>query len=83
MEQLSQQLNLEVIHVLQKPPDNWSGEEGKVDDPMIKRHLAEMGEMDIEYFVCGPIPVIQITEDSLIGQNVPRWRIVSERFDLV
>lgn len=83
LEQLSRELNLTVVHVLQEPPADWQGEEGLIDDEIIKRHRESMGELDLEYFVCGPIPVIEIAEKSLAKLNVPAWRIVSERFDLV
>lgn len=83
LEQLSQDLNLTVVHVVQEAPEEWDGEVGLIDEKIIGRHRELMGELDLEYFVCGPIPVIEIAEKALSNLNVPSWRIVSERFDLV
>ncbi len=83
LESLSKDLNLTVIHVIEHAPEDWSGEVGLVDDGLIERQLHQMKVTDVECFICGPVPVIEIAEKALSGLDVPQWRIVSERFDLV
>ena len=36
---LRSRLDLEVVHVLQEPPDGWQGETGRVDGELLDRHL--------------------------------------------
>lgn len=80
--ELEQQLDLEVIHVVEQPPDGWSGESGFVDDDLITRRLPpDNGRR--QYFVCGPDPMMNAAEGALLRQGVAPTRVVSDRFDLV
>jgi predicted ferric reductase len=83
LEALRAQLDLEIVHVLSEPPEGWKGESGYVTEEMLARHLADRREMDLQYFVCGPPPMMEMVEQGLVAQGVPLSRLYSERFDLV
>ena len=80
--ELSRQINLDVVHVLQEPPEDWSGEVGLVDDALLARYL-DSASSDTDYFVCGPPPLMNVVEQGLRERRVPLQHIHSERFKLV
>ncbi|MCH8533362.1 MAG: hypothetical protein LAT65_21200 [Saccharospirillum sp.] len=80
--ELSRQINLDVVHVLQAPPEDWSGEVGLVDDALLARYL-DSASSDTDYFVCGPPPLMNVVEQGLRERRVPLQHIHSERFKLV
>lgn len=81
LDALASRLNLRIVHVLSEPPADWSGERGFISDEILKRHLPP-GLTDFSYFVCGPNPMIRLTERNLNSLGVPLRRIHSEIFDL-
>ncbi len=82
LERLRKRLELEVVHVLEEPPDDWEGETGLVDGDLLERHLPE-DVRDRDFFICGPKPMMDQVERLLLDLGVPRARIFSERFDMV
>lgn len=83
VEALREALNLEIVHVLAEPPDGWVGETGYVTEDLLARQLANMKKLNLQYFVCGPPPMMAVVERGLVAQGVPLSRLFSERFDLV
>lgn len=82
VERLREELDLEVIHVLEEPPDDWHGERGWITRELLDRRLPpDRGAM--EYFVCGPVPMLRAVETFLTDLGIARSRIHSELFDLV
>jgi predicted ferric reductase len=75
-------LDLRIIHVVQEPPEGWTGEVGLPSKELLQRHLP-VGRGDIVYFVCGPTAMIDVVERSLYALGVPLRRLHSELFDLV
>lgn len=82
LEQLRQRLNLTVIHVLEQPPDGWTGETGFLNRGVLARHLPG-NHRQVDYFLCGPPPMMQAVERALRDLGIPPYRIHSERFNLV
>jgi predicted ferric reductase len=82
LEMLRGNLDLEVIHVVQEPPEGWSGETGLIDDELLRRRLPARFER-LQYFICGPPPMMDALEDALSRVGVPAERIHSERFSFV
>lgn len=81
IEALRKQLTLTVVHVLGDPPEDWQGERGFITADVLNRHLP--GQRDrLHYFVCGPEPMIRLSERSLDSLGVPLARLHSEIFDL-
>jgi predicted ferric reductase len=74
--------NLRVVHVLEKPPEGWTGEKGYIDAAMLKRHLPAR-YLRYQYFVCGPGPMMDAMDRALVTLGVPAERINTERFDMV
>lgn len=71
LETLSQQLNLEVVHVLVRPPEGWEGESGFINKGVLERHLS-CDYRDCVYFICGPLPMIVSVEHALEELAVSR-----------
>jgi len=82
VEALTEKLPLQVIHVLSDPSDDWMGESGYVDGDVLDDYLPEDAE-DIDYFVCGPPPMMDLVEAELQKRGVNSRRLYSERFNLV
>ncbi len=80
--QLEQRLNLRTVHVLQKPPDQWQGETGMINAPLLDRHLPQRRGHH-EHYICGPAPMITAAHQALAQVGVPLERIESEEFVLV
>jgi predicted ferric reductase len=82
LEDLEAKLRLAVTHVLEEPPAGWKGESGLLDAGLLKRNLPENRE-DFDYFICGPEPLMDIAEQSLLDLGIRQRRILSERFNMV
>jgi len=77
LEKLEEQLNLEVIHVLERPPEGWEGESGFIDREVLERLLCEDLRSCI-FFVCGPIPMLKAVEGTLEAMAVSRGHVSTQ-----
>jgi predicted ferric reductase len=82
LDELSETLNLTLVHALERAPDNWDGETGFIDAAMVRRHLPKQFRR-FRCFICGPTPMMDAMEDALAAVGVPIDHIHSERFDMV
>jgi predicted ferric reductase len=82
LEALTARLNLTVIHVLENPPDDWTGERGFINAELLKRHLPP-SYADHEYFICGPGVMMDAIEKALGELKVPISKYHSERYSFV
>jgi predicted ferric reductase len=82
IEELKGRLNLEVVHVLSRPPEGWEGDEGRIDAAVLARHLPERYQR-LQYFICGSDSMMDATEDALVHLGVPKRRVHAERFGIV
>jgi predicted ferric reductase len=82
LEALKSRLDLRVIHVLQNPPEGWTGERGFVNADVFERHLPEPYD-EHEYFICGPDVMMDAIERSLGELHVPKPKYHSERYSFV
>jgi predicted ferric reductase len=80
--EMTEHLNLKVVHVLSEPSDGWDGETGYIDEAVLDRHLPKDREA-YEYFICGPGPLLDLVEPILRKKKVPTTAIHTERFDMV
>ena len=64
LEALKARLNLTVVHVLENPPEGWTGERGFITAEVFKRHLPPP-YADHEYFICGPGVMMDAIEKAL------------------
>jgi predicted ferric reductase len=82
LERLRAGLELTVIHLLQEPPPDWTGERGLLTKETLARHLPPQ-RSQLEYFICGPTPMTHVAEAALAALGVPARRVHSEIFDWV
>ncbi|MFO7581923.1 ferric reductase-like transmembrane domain-containing protein [Guyparkeria sp.] len=82
LDELAGRLNLTIVHVVEKPPQDWRGESGFVTADLLARHLPRE-KIKREYFVCGPPVMMEAVRAALLERGVPRESIHSERFNLV
>jgi len=74
---------LVIDHVLEKPPEAWSGGEGLLSDDVVLERLDALGIEDdgmLRYFVCGPTPMMEAVHEVLKRRGVDAARIAEERF---
>lgn len=84
LDDLQGKLNLKVVHVLEKPPAGWSGEQGFINQAVLERHLpADRQRNLMEVFICGPQPMMNAVEQALANLGVSFGDFHSERFNLV
>ncbi|GAB2760796.1 ferredoxin reductase family protein [Terrabacter sp. AAH1] len=77
-------LDLHIVEILEEPPERWDGEVGWLNRPMLKRHLpARRRKLRIDYFICGPGPMVAAVTRTLEGLGVRNSRIHTELFDVV
>jgi len=81
LDSLEQRLNLKVVHVLEQPPEGWSGETGFVDSEILDRHLPS-DRADLQAFICGPIPMITAVVQALVKVGVPLKNIHTENYEM-
>lgn len=79
---LAETLDLHVTFVFEHPGPGWTGERGFVTTDLLARHLPA-GMAEFEYFVCGPLPMIDALESALTALRVPTSHIHTERFQMV
>jgi predicted ferric reductase len=75
--------NLHVVHVLEQPPPGWTGETGRIDRDLVRRHVPERRYLLLEFFICGAPAMLDAIEDVLLSLGVPPNRLNTERFDFV
>jgi len=81
LDALRERLNLEIVHVLEAPPEDWEGERGYMNAEMFRRRLPQSLDR-LAYFVCGPLPMIRAVEKALAQLGVPLSRIHTERYEM-
>ncbi len=74
-------------HVLEAPPDGWTGGTGRLDRATCEAELATLLARDVpeglepvEVFVCGPEPMMAAAREAAIALGVPRTALREERF---
>jgi predicted ferric reductase len=79
--ELQSRLDLRVVHVLERPPQGWAGEQGLITEALLDRWLPRSGRHG--HFLCGPAPMMDQVEAALVRLHVPLADLHAERFDLV
>jgi predicted ferric reductase len=80
--ELTDRLNLKVVHVLEEPPPGWTAETGYLNVDILSLHLPA-GHHRFQFFACGPNPMLEAVETALVQIGTPADRIHTERFDWV
>jgi predicted ferric reductase len=80
--ELRQRLNLRVVEVLSKPGPEWTGETGRISGRVLSRYLPR-NPSRLNYFICGPDPMVHTVSHALAARGIPLRRIHTERFGAV
>jgi len=79
LEALRAELDLKIVHVLSKPPDGWTGEQGRLTADVLRRHApADLRRW--QFFLCGAGPPVDAGTAALVEIGVPPEHVHSERF---
>ena len=79
---LEEALTLTTVYVVEKAPEGWQGETGFLTPELLERHLPPDDPL-LEYFLCGPGPMMDIVEPFLKkDRRIPTRRLNAERFDI-
>lgn len=81
--EMQKHLNLKVVYVLERPPQGWNGETGRISPEVLKKHLPARQFKHWQYFICGPGPMMDAMERLVPRIGVPLRNIHTERFDMV
>jgi predicted ferric reductase len=73
---------LNLVHILENPPRNWSGETGLLDHEKIKR-LCKNKLNNAAFYLCGPPGLIETVVVNLKDLGVPDKRIHLEIFSFL
>lgn len=82
LQSLRSGLDMQLVHVLEEPPQDWQGERGLVDAQLLQRHLPDPGSR-VQYMICGPEPLMDVVESALRARGEDWRRVYCERFNLV
>ncbi len=84
IEQIAYRAELEredTTFVLSEPPSGWQGETGFIDAALLDRVFSAEELKHWLFVMCGPAPMMETVERSLLSRGTPADRILSERFD--
>ena len=82
LEALKDKLDLTIVHVLRKPPEDWSGETGYVDKELLQRYIPKR-RATRNYFICAVPKIMDAVEVALHELGVPVTNIHMEHYNLV
>jgi predicted ferric reductase len=68
--------------VLEEAPPGWAGERGLITPEVIERSLPDPSTAGLQYFVCGPGPMMDAVLAALRQRGVPGRAIRAERFNI-
>jgi predicted ferric reductase len=79
---LAGRLRLRVVELLTTPHDGWTGHSGFLNEEVLRRNLPR-GRRRLDYFLCGPPPMVIAVTTALRGLGIAPTRIHTEKFDFV
>ena len=81
LENLKDKINLTIVHVLRKPPKNWSGEQGYVNKELLDRYIPKRRGTR-QYFICAAPKMMDQVERALHDLDAPVTNVHMEHFNL-
>ncbi|MCC6659532.1 MAG: ferric reductase-like transmembrane domain-containing protein [Phycisphaerales bacterium] len=73
---------LDLVYVLEQPPEGWTGETGWITRELLEKHWPRE-RITRDVLICGPDPMITSVDSAFRHMGVPAARLHAERFDLV
>jgi predicted ferric reductase len=85
IEELKSRLNLQVVYIIEKPPEDWQGESGFITADLLRKYMpSDLKRNNYEIFLCGPEPMLNAVEPLLEDDLGVSWDDIHlERFNLV
>ena len=81
LREIKKELDLDLHITLSDPPDDWQGENAKIDSDYLKRNITYDGYDEYVYFVCGSAGFISSVVKGLeVFQTIPVFNIRFEDF---
>jgi len=81
IEALGHRLDLRFTHIVQEPPEGWTGEVG-LPSPQLIRKVLEDAPQGIHCYLCGPVPMSRMAQRALRDLGVPMRRVHFELFEM-
>ena len=81
VEELSGQLNVRTMLVVENPSQSWHGERGRIDEPKLMQLLSGLPLDRAEVLMCGPLPMMDAASRLLLKLGLSAKQIRYERFD--
>ena len=80
--ELAENLRLRVVELLDQPHEGWTGGTGFLDAKTLAENLPQKRER-LDFFICGPPPMVTGVVSSLRSIGVAPQHIHTEKFDFV
>lgn len=80
---LESRMNLQMHHILEEPDKDWTGRCGRLTRSMLVELLDGFTGPHTHYFLCGPEPMMDVVERTLMDRGVGVSRRHVERFHIV
>ena len=80
--ELADRLRLRVVELLDKPHEGWTGDTGFLDAQVLAANLPRQRDR-LDFFICGPPPMVAGVTASLRDIGVAPHHIHTEKFDFV
>jgi predicted ferric reductase len=81
LDELADRVDLELVYVLEEPPDGWDGESGLITPELLDRRLPR-DRFRRMHMICGPPVMMDLVRDALLERDVAQTDIQFERFTL-
>ncbi len=81
LEAIQSAINLHLIHIIRFPGEGYQGETGFITREILLKHLPD-DIAGLEFFICGPIPMMKAAEGILSDMNIAPGDIHTEVFYL-
>ena len=81
LEKLKKKLNMELVHVLEKPSKSFKSEVGYISRELLDKTLPKERK-ELFYFICGPLPMIEAMEKHLIALQIPDKQVATEKYEM-
>jgi predicted ferric reductase len=79
LEALREKLDLDILLVLDNPPEDFQGHKGFIDKEVLAKTMDHPENANWDYYICGPPPMVKAVEKNLEALSVPRDRILYEQ----
>ncbi len=65
-----------VFTLTQEPPDDWSGERGRINPDMVKKYVSNLS--DSTWYFCGPVEFVKAVKDQVLNNGAKPQNIKIE-----